>query len=452
MVLQRSVRRRRCVPGSRQRPGGHGGQGQLRAACQAVGAFPTWIVPDLTLENAAELWPLCDRAIVGTVCKFGGQTASPRSARPVRRLAPSRRRTCGGKPDLSRTEPWLPSIPISGLVKVLLLTPAPTEVHRGPAATVARFRTGLQRYGHLCETFGEVGDGQIKESLEGTIGRFKPDLVHAHDAYRCGIHLLGLRLPWVVSVSGDDLYTDRLEGPLAPLVAEVLRASRRVLVPLYAMEQLIESEIPETAGKIDVVPRSAETLPTDGTDLRRSLGIPRHRVLILLPGGIRPARGQLRAVGLIRALRSQGVDAEMIIVGPEQDADYVKELHAAIENEPGIRVMPALGRERMGAAYCDADIVLNTSLHEAMSPTILEAGILGRTVVASANLANAELIKHKETGLLFESDEDMAKCCLALLRKRSAAGALGVRLREDLKRRFGPDQELGRLLSAYAAA
>jgi hypothetical protein len=46
----------------------------------------------------------------------------------------------------------------------------------------------------------------------------------------------------------------------------------------------------------------------------------------------------------------------------------------------------------------------------------------------------------------------MAKQVLALYRNRSAAGALGVRIREDFQRRFSLEREIHQLLSAYAAA
>jgi glycosyltransferase involved in cell wall biosynthesis len=337
-------------------------------------------------------------------------------------------------------------------VKCLLLTPAPTELHPGPAGTVFRYRAGLQRRGSLCELFGGAGEGDLKQSLEGTIARFKPDIVHAHDARRTGMQVLGLRIPWVVSVSGEDLYRDMVEGPLGPLVCEVYRRAHRVLVPSPSAAQLLEERVPETVGKVDVVPRAVRALPTGGTDLRRSLGIPKTRLLILLPGGLRPIKGQHRALSLIRILRTSGIDAEMIIVGPVQDPEYAAELKALVAEEQRIRVMPALSTERMGATYMDADIVLNTSLEEGMSPVILEAGILGRPVVASDVAGNRDLVKHRETGLLFDGEDEMAKCVIALVRNRSAAGALGVRMREDFKRRFDPEIEIDRLLSAYAAA
>ncbi|MFK7741295.1 MAG: glycosyltransferase family 4 protein [Planctomycetota bacterium] len=337
-------------------------------------------------------------------------------------------------------------------MKVLLMTPAPTHLHLGGIATVNRFRDGLQQRGHLCELIGGTTEGGLKTSLEGTIGRFRPDIVHAHDALRCGVQLLGSRTPWVVSLSGEDLHQDALDDQNGPLVCEVVRRAHRVLVPSEQAGLVVEERVPDAVGKIDVVARAATPLPTSGTDLRRSLGIPRQRFLVFLPGGIRPIKAQHRAISVVKLLREAGADLEMILAGPEQDEVYADHVRELCEQQPGVRLLPTLASERMGAAYVDADVVLNTSLSEGASPTILEAGVLGRPVVASDVPGNRELIRHKETGLLFQTEEELAKQILALYRNRAAAGALGVRIREDFSRRFDSDKELRSLLSAYAAA
>ncbi|MEO6595441.1 MAG: glycosyltransferase family 4 protein [Planctomycetota bacterium] len=337
-------------------------------------------------------------------------------------------------------------------MKVLLMTPAPTHLHLGGIATVTRYRCGLQQSGHLCELFGGTHEGGLKQSLEGTIGRFKPDIVHAHDAMRTGVFLLGLRTPWIVSLSGEDLHHDMIDEERGAIVCEVVRRANRVLVPNEAAGTLVESRVPDAVGKIDVVPRAAVRLPTSGTDLRRSLGIPRQRFLVFLPGGLRPIKGQHRAVSIVSVLRAAGADVEMILAGPDQDPAYADELRRQCQQQQGVRVLPTLAHDRMGAAYVDADVVLNTSFSEGSAPTILEAGILGRPVIAADAPGNRDLIRHKETGLLFGSEEEMAKQVLALYRNRSAAGAFGVRIREDFQRRFDGPREISALLSAYAAA
>ncbi len=334
----------------------------------------------------------------------------------------------------------------------MFLTPSPTELFRGSAGTVGRYRMGLQRRGHLCEVVGDTQDGELKESLEGVVGRFRPDIVHAHHASRTGVSLLGLRLPWVVSMAGEDFHQDLHCEERGPHVCEVFRRAHRVLVPSAGLAAAVELRFPECVGKIDVVPRAAPALVTEGTDLRRSLGISRSRFLILLPNGLRPVQGQHRALSLVATLRQSGVDAEMIVVGPRQDEEYAEELTRQAAELEGVRVLPPLSRERMGAAYRDADVVLNTSLGEAMSACVLEAGTLARPVVAANAAGNPDLIRHKVTGLLFDNEEQMAKQVLAVARNRAAAGAMGVRLREDLWHRFDPERELDCLLSAYAAA
>lgn len=337
-------------------------------------------------------------------------------------------------------------------MKVLLLTPAPAQQHLGGFATVSRYRDGLQQMGHLCEVVGSTGDGGLRQSLEGTVSRFRPDLVHAHDIHRCGLQLLGLRLPWVVSVRGEDLHEDMIDAERGPLVCEVLRRASRVLVPNPEAGDLVVRRVPDAVGKIDVVPRAAVRLATNGTDLRRSFGIPPHRFLVFLPGGLRPVKGQHRAMSLIPVLRAAGADVEMVLAGPDQEPTYAAAIRAMAGEQSGVRVLTALDAERMGAAYLDADVVLNTSLSEGCAPTILEAGVLGRPVVAADVPGNRELLRHKETGLLFGNEEEMAKQVLALYRNRNAAGALGVRIREDFSRRFTAQAEIRALLSAYAAA
>jgi membrane complex biogenesis BtpA family protein len=58
----------------------------------AVGTFPVWIGSGLTPQNAGELWPRCDGAIVGTWLKRGGDVREPVDPDRVRQL----RKLCRG--------------------------------------------------------------------------------------------------------------------------------------------------------------------------------------------------------------------------------------------------------------------------------------------------------------------------------------------------------------------
>lgn len=60
--------------------------GLLQQVKEAVGAFPVWIGSGLTPANAAQLWPHCDGAIVGTALKRDGGLDRPVDVERVRAL------------------------------------------------------------------------------------------------------------------------------------------------------------------------------------------------------------------------------------------------------------------------------------------------------------------------------------------------------------------------------
>jgi uncharacterized protein len=61
-------------------------QGLLTGVRSAVGGFPVWIGSGLDLENAPDLWPRCDGAIVGTALKTGGSVLEPVDPARVRAM------------------------------------------------------------------------------------------------------------------------------------------------------------------------------------------------------------------------------------------------------------------------------------------------------------------------------------------------------------------------------
>jgi hypothetical protein len=58
----------------------------LETVRAAVGRFPVFVGSGLTVDNAAQLWPHCDGAIVGTSLKRQGQVEQPVDPERVRAL------------------------------------------------------------------------------------------------------------------------------------------------------------------------------------------------------------------------------------------------------------------------------------------------------------------------------------------------------------------------------
>lgn len=61
--------------------------GLLRELAAALQGFPLWLGSGVDADNAAELWPLCAGAIVGTALKRDGRVQEPVDVERVRRLA-----------------------------------------------------------------------------------------------------------------------------------------------------------------------------------------------------------------------------------------------------------------------------------------------------------------------------------------------------------------------------
>jgi membrane complex biogenesis BtpA family protein len=59
---------------------------RIDAVRKAVGDFPIWLGSGLSAANAAELWPRCDGAIVGTALKRDGDVAQRVDAARVKKL------------------------------------------------------------------------------------------------------------------------------------------------------------------------------------------------------------------------------------------------------------------------------------------------------------------------------------------------------------------------------
>lgn len=92
-------------------------------------------------------------------------------------------------------------------------------------------------------------------------------------------------------------------------------------------------------------------------------------------------------------------------------------------------------------ALSSADVFVLSSRNEAFSVALLEAGALGKPVVATEVCGVPELIENGQTGVLVpaEDHEALARGMLALLEDRSRAREYGARLRERVCSHFTLD-------------
>jgi len=224
-----------------------------------------------------------------------------------------------------------------------------------------------------------------------------PDLVNGYHALNGGLAARRLAsryaCPLVINLGGTDLFAC-LQGDRA--VAEVLEAA-----------DAITGAFPAFGDRLDTCfgrPMPYATVPR-GIPVPDDLPphAPGRTLHVLLPAGLRPVKDPMFAMDLAERLAERGLPLDLRILGPELDCVYARRIG---ERAAGLAfvTLGEAGPDEMPAAYRQADVVWNTSLHEGGSNALLEAVAQGCAVYARDIAGNHELM-HEEgaPGVLFDA-------------------------------------------------
>ncbi len=167
-------------------------------------------------------------------------------------------------------------------------------------------------------------------------------------------------------------------------------------------------------------------------DVRAEIGVAPDSRLIGIVGNIKPWKGQevvIRAVGL---LRDEFPDLACVLIGDTSpNAAAYREQMLALTRELGIeKRVHITGFRNDVPDYINAlDIQVHASIDpEPFGRVLLEAMALSKPLVASNGGAAPEIVKHEQTGLLFEPGNPtaLAAALRTLLADRPRAAAMGA--------------------------
>lgn len=250
--------------------------------------------------------------------------------------------------------------------------------------------------------------------------------------------------------------------------------------PLWtAYRALIGRNTIRAADAIVVIsPQEEQRLRADGFTLPRTE---------LIPPGIEPAEFEIKrenpflARGLNdkrilffagRIARAKGVDlllrAFAVILNEVKNLDGG--VHLAIAGEdfgdraafevlaerlgvsPAVTWLGRLPRPELLAAYHHAAVFVFPSRYEAFGIAPLEAQAAGCPVVATNAAALPFVVRHEQTGLLFQPEDqrDLAAKVVTLLQNRDLATRLGAAGRERARREFTWEKSVRTLRALYA--
>jgi glycosyltransferase involved in cell wall biosynthesis len=298
------------------------------------------------------------------------------------------------------------------------------------------------------------------------------DLIHAlgTGASRSAVGLKKRAGVWVVhSYDGADLnrpYRDKA-------YARALLAGDRVIVPSHYVADQVATRHQVPREKLAVIPRRIDNVrfdppaisPERAMVLRRGWKIARGQRVVLVPGRIDPAKGQLTIVEVARVLTNGGLRGVVFVLAGDnrQHFDYARKIAAQAEAHGVAHLIRQIGAcADMAGAYLASDFVAIPQIEPPAFPlAAAEAMAMGRPVIATNVgaipefvLAPPQVQEAERTGWLAEPDDPLSfarAIACALAAEAWTYNAIGTHARHLAAKFFMPMRTAAAALSIYAS-
>ncbi|XP_003937146.1 glycosyltransferase 1 domain-containing protein 1 isoform X1 [Saimiri boliviensis] len=292
-----------------------------------------------------------------------------------------------------------------------LLFLAVLRPHTGNAVTAQRVRAHLEAAGHVCvlkdafdfESPSEIANLILAENCEAAL---------ALHLYRGGRLLQGHRIPFGIIFGGTDVNEDANQKEKNTVMRRVLEEARFAVAFTESMKEMAQAQWPHAKGKIYVQSQGIATTPNAAfnwnTFLQRSeinQSADNLHVFLLICG-LRQVKDPLYLVGAFSEWHQEEPSVYLVIVGPEVDPVFTREVKAKVKRASGVRLIGEMPQGDLHAVVKNCFAVVNSSVSEGMSAAILEAMDLEVPVLARNIPGNAAVVKHEVTGLLFSTPQE----------------------------------------------
>ncbi|XP_059749655.1 glycosyltransferase 1 domain-containing protein 1 isoform X1 [Balaenoptera ricei] len=292
------------------------------------------------------------------------------------------------------------------------LTPAKTRMEQLPGKWACWDH--LEAAGHVCilkdaldfESPSEISNFIKAESLEAAM---------ALHLYRGGRLLPGHGIPFGIIFGGTDLNEDVKHGEKNKVMGKVLEEARFAVAFTESMKETAQRQWPHAKDKIYVQSQGIATVPN--TTFNWNTFLQRSEInqsadnlhVFLLICGLRQVKDPLYLVDAFSEWHQEEPNIYMVIVGPEVDPVFTREVKAKVKRTAGVRLIGEMAQEDLHAVVKNCFAVVNSSVSEGMSAAVLEAMDLEVPVLARNIPGNAAVVKHEVTGLLFSDPQEFVR-------------------------------------------
>ena len=233
------------------------------------------------------------------------------------------------------------------------------------------------------------------------------DLLDAHFGYPDGFAatLLGrwLDVPVTITLRGTEV-RHAADPVLRPLLARALADADRVFAVSDSLRRVALGLglAPERVRVVGNGVDPSRFYPIDQGEARAALGLPAGAKVLVSVGGLCERKGFHRVIDGLPALRAQGTDAHLLIVGgPSPEGDWTARLHAQVQAlglADRVHFTGPVPPDVLHRVLSAADVFVLATRNEGWANVLLEAMACGLPVVTTDVGGNAEVVCRPDLG------------------------------------------------------
>ena len=270
---------------------------------------------------------------------------------------------------------------------------------------------------------------------------FRVDLIHANNEPFCNRAALlvakVLQIPCICHIRGGDHEGSQLMQWTYSLPDHFISVSHWVAKSLQENLHIAANKISVV---YDGIALEKLNIYADGTQFRDAYHVADDDFAVGLVGLLIPWKGQVLFLEAAKLLRSKIPCLKMLIIGgtPDDCIAYEALLRQRVKDEQLTEMIIFTGHiSSMETVYNGLDVVLSASTQpEPLGTVVIEAMAMGRPIIAPNHGGAAEMIRHDETGLLFDPGDMQSLanaieklCCSKSLRVKLGENARSVALK-----------------------
>lgn len=216
-------------------------------------------------------------------------------------------------------------------------------------------------------------------------------------------------------------------------------------------EELLEYKVsPDKIAKIPIGVDTTNFRPVESiherTRARAEHGL-RDLPTIIFVGGVNRRKQPHLLVRAIAALKCRGLDAQLLVVGPEQDEQYSREIREFIrEKRIGEQIIWMGFTRDVAPLFRLADVFSLVSRNEGMPSALIEAMATNLPSVVTRISGTSDVIKSEQNGIFVSDDEaEVTNALETYLKEPSIAIAHGTSARKFVDEKLS----INRVADAY---